>query len=230
MSRSTTRLRPLVALKAMRAVLRNAEDTRQVFIATRALRGRSGERTFRRFAASPVGVQVLAERRSLLARLSDQAALASAPPRSLAHAYCAFMAEEDLSAVGLAYASNVAEVADLPPDALLFRDRLRDVHDLFHVLTGYGRDPLGELCVLAVTYTQTRNAGLLLIVVLGGLRIVRTSGRWDVVAALREALRRGRRTEWLPGQDWEALLDRPLDQVRQELGVVAGRRYRPLAG
>ena len=33
-------------------------------------------------------------------------------------------------------------------------ERLRDIHDLFHVITGYGRDALGELCLLAFTNAQ----------------------------------------------------------------------------
>src|SRR3546814_8993300 len=31
----------------------------------------------------------------------------------------------------------------------LYGNRLRDTHDLFHIPTGYGRDALGEQCVLA---------------------------------------------------------------------------------
>jgi len=39
MSRSTIRLHPLIAFTAMRAILRNPEETRQVFILMDALRG-----------------------------------------------------------------------------------------------------------------------------------------------------------------------------------------------
>ncbi|WP_158916814.1 Coq4 family protein [Caulobacter sp. S45] len=225
-----TRIRPLMALRAVLRLLRDPEDTSQVFVAVKALRGKSGVRVFKRFAQTPEGAQVLAERRSLLAYLSDDAALATAPAGSLARAYRAFMAEEGLSAAGLADASVVPEIADLSPDALLFRDRMRDMHDLMHVLTGYGRDPLGELCVLAVTHAQTRNPGLLLIMLLGGLRIARATRRLDVFASILEAHRHGVRTQWLPAQDWEALLDRPLEALRRELRIAQPRRYAPLGG
>src|SRR3546814_8645278 len=45
----------------------------------------------------------------------------------------------------------------------LYGDRLRDTHDLFHILTGYGRDALGEQCVLAFSYSQTPSWGTLFI-------------------------------------------------------------------
>ena len=38
-------------------------------------------------------------------------------------------------------------------------------------------------------------------------------------AMIREGYRRGKAAAWLPGQDWEALLSRPLAEVRQELGL-----------
>ena len=39
-------------------------------------------------------------------------------------------------------------------------DRLRDIHDLQHVMTGYGRDTLGELCLLSFMTTRYRLAAL----------------------------------------------------------------------
>ena len=47
-----TRLRPFEAIKAVRRLLNNPDDTSQVFIIFRAMRGRSAQRTFRRFASS----------------------------------------------------------------------------------------------------------------------------------------------------------------------------------
>ena len=55
-----TRLHPLVALRAARALIATG-DTKQVFILLRAMRGRSGVRNFRRFAESDVGRTVLSQ-------------------------------------------------------------------------------------------------------------------------------------------------------------------------
>ena len=54
--------------------------------------------------------------------------------------------------------------------------RLRDQHDLWHVVTGYGRDELGELCLLGFTYAQTKNRGVGLIVLVGFYQVLRNVG------------------------------------------------------
>src|SRR5471030_833471 len=108
-SAADTRLRPFEALGAVRRLLDDPDDTRQVFIVLNAMRGRSGLRLFRRFKASPVGAAILSQRRSLLARLQDGAALAQLPQGSLGRAYLDFMTAEQLSADGLAASSDSPE-------------------------------------------------------------------------------------------------------------------------
>ena len=101
---------------------------------------------------------------------------------------------------------------------LLFSARLRDSHDLWHVVTGYGRDLYGEAALLAFTYRQIRNRGIGLIVLVAYLR---AGGEYKQERVLiRDGYRRARDASWLPGADWEALLERPLDEVRETLGVV----------
>jgi ubiquinone biosynthesis protein COQ4 len=92
---------------------------------------------------------------------------------------------------------------------------MRDQHDLWHVVTGYGRDLLGEAAVLAFTYAQTRNRGIGAIVAMAWWK-AGAAGPW-VRPFLRDAYRRGKQAAWLPAQDWEALLARPLQEVRGEL-------------
>ena len=42
---------------------------------------------------------------------------------------------------------------------------------------------------------------------------------------MREGYRRGRRAAWFPGLEWETLLEQPLAQVREQLGVGAPPEY-----
>jgi ubiquinone biosynthesis protein COQ4 len=130
------------------------------------------------------------------------------------------MEEEQLSAQGLVQASESWEDDPMPPDIDLFRARMRELHDVSHVVTGYGRDPLGELCLLAFTYRQFGNLGRLLIVAMAWRQIPKP-GR----AALFEAWRNGKRCAWLGDKDWEALLARPLDEVRRDLSLTLPLRY-----
>ena len=221
--RTSTRLRPLKAMRAFR-VLQATGDTRQVFVILRAMRGKALINTFRRFAQSALGKKVLAERRDLLPALADREGLRRLPAGSLGRAYLAFMEEEKLSAEGLVQASESWEDDPMPPDIDLFRARMRELHDVSHVVTGYGRDPLGELCLLAFTYRQFGNLGRLLIVAMAWSQIPKP-GR----AAVFEAWRNGKSCAWLGDQDWEALLARPLDEVRRSLSLTLPRRYPPVA-
>ncbi|MGZ3276907.1 MAG: Coq4 family protein [Caulobacteraceae bacterium] len=220
-----TRLRPFTALRAAARLVADPRDTRQVFVVMTALRGRSGRRIFDRFMASPVGARVTAERRRLLDRLQDRAALAALPEGSLGRAYLAFMQSEQLTADGLVEASEAGRTGAVSPAAALFRDRMRDMHDLTHMVTGYGRDGLGELCLLAFMFRHTGNPGGVLIALMGLGKFARHGAGRMARAALFEAFRNGGKSAWLPGQDWEALLARPLADVRRELGVVLPSRY-----
>jgi ubiquinone biosynthesis protein COQ4 len=218
-----TRLRPLEAVKAVRRLLANPNETREVFVILRAMRGRSGLRLFRRFQDSAMGARILAERRSLFAAVSDSKTLAALPAGSLGHDYQRFMAQENLSPDGLLVPSQSWDDEPAAPDVKLFRERMRDMHDLTHVLTGYGRDPLGELCLLAFTYRHTGNLGMALIVAMGFLQI----NSWSVRRAVLEAWRHGRVARlWFPDTDWESLLPQQLDDLRRRLHIAPPMAYR----
>ena len=220
MSRSTTRLHPLVALKAIRALLRDADDTGQVFILMDALRGKTTLRQLARFRATETGRAVLAERRRLFDWLSDRARLATLPAGTLGRTYYDFVASEHLSAEGLAAVSNLDETLKPGEDMTLFRERARDMHDLLHVVSGYGRDPLGEACLQAFTFAQSRLKGSAVIAVAGALRISQACPGQPVWRAMLEGYRRGRRAGWFIAADWEHLLDQPLETVRARFGVT----------
>lgn len=220
----STRLRPIAAFRAMRNLIRNREDTAQVFLLIEALRGKTTLRQFARFRQSEAGQRMLAERPSLLARLSDRKSLAALPPGSLGRTYYEFMAEENLSAEQLVELSKVQK--PLSTDELVwFRERNREMHDLLHVTAGYGRDPLGEACVVAFSYAQTGQKGFGVIAVVAAFRISRRLPGQHVMRAVFEAYRQGRRAEWLIGADWEGLLSRPLDAVRAQLRVTPPTYY-----
>lgn len=214
------------AWQGIRALIANPDDTNQVFKIIRALAGRSGERQFQRFLASPQGPTILAERRSLIGRLADRAYLGSLPEGSLGRVYLEFVEREEISADGLVEASeSVPREPDeaLCPDRALFGERLRDSHDLWHVVTGYGRDLFGEAALLAFTYRQTRNRGIGFIVLVAYLRAGRSFP--EERRMIRDGFRRARGAAWLPGVDWESLLGRPLSEVREALRVTPVGHY-----
>ena len=210
------KVRPMAAWKALRNLMKDPDDTTQVFEIIDALAGRSFEKSFKKFRRSPNGPRFIEEQPDIVALLSDREALAAMPAGSLGRAYLDFVIREKLTPEGLSSASKEFDWdPEAPKGAYWFGARLRDTHDLHHVLTGYNRDLVGEAALLAFTWAQTRNRGIGAIVLMAYIR----AGQENPAARgmIREGYRRGRRAEWFPGQDWEALLSQPLDEVREQL-------------
>ena len=151
------------------------------------------------------------------------------PEATLGHQYARFVSNEQISAQGLADVSmggrgDPDPDPDASPELMSFGARLRDMHDLWHVVTGYSRDVLGELALLAFTYEQTRNEGIGYIVK-NVERRMRKGGNTEISDFLRKAIDRGRNATLLPAADWEALLRLPLEEVREKLQVGAPVTY-----
>ena len=217
------------ARRAMEALSANPDDTAQAIRAIAAMSGNSPERCFRRFRKSQQGERILREKRELYDVLSDLGGLGAMPEGSLGRAIWDFYTVEQISAQGLKGASEdaVGEGGFFAgdDDRARFGRRLREMHDVFHVLTGYGRDVRGEIACLSFSFAQTKNTGIGYL----ALRVLRGAG-WssEMGRLIRRAFWRGRRAEWLVDQDWEALLPLPLEQVREELGVGPAPDYEPV--
>lgn len=226
--RPRKRIQPLKAWRAIQALIADKEDTAQVFKVIDALGGGADERLFLRFANSPVGRQIIAEKRNILATLSDRDSLSRLPEGSLGRTYYEFMSGENLTADGLVEASEVVPDRDnLPEAARLYRNRQRDTHDLWHTSTGYGRDGLGELCLLAFTYAQSQNRGIGAIVLFGLRAVSRDLPKGiGIGRAVREGYRLGKQAKRLPEADWEGMLAMPLADVRKALNIGPLIHYR----
>jgi len=222
--------RPLDALRALRELVRNPEDTAQVFVIMRALSGDAIGKGAARFGGTATGAELLRNPRDLVAVLTDRSHLAMSPEGSLARAYLDLVGSAGITAEGLVSVSEESahEYAQLTADQGVYAKRLRDTHDLWHTVTGYGTDTFGEVCVVAFSYAQTRNLGFAVIALIGALKIARVTGESQVLRAAWQAYRDGRRAAWLPAVLWEDLLDRPLAEVREALRIAAPTRYRSL--
>ena len=218
------------ALRALWRLARDNDDTTHVFAIVDALRGNSDGRNVERLRESEIGRAILAERRSLLDVLADRERLRALPEESLGRVYLAFMEREGLSADGLAAAADEGyRQRSFDPDVRTFADWARDSHDLWHVLTGYGRDPLGELCLLGVLYSQIRNPGTAFIALLGLLQVRFEYPGAPSVRAVLQGFSIGRRAQWMIAQDWEALLALPIDEVRARLELARPTYYEQCA-
>jgi len=215
------------ALQAFRRLRADKEDTVQVFEIMRALSGRSAYAGYERLLATPQGGRLAYNRVEFADRLMDRAWVESFAPGTVGAAYADFTARENLSAEGLAEESRKGLGAgdiDARHPVAWFGRRIRDTHDLWHILTGYGRDALGEASLVAFSYAQTGGLGWAFIAV-GAALTAGDTGGLPVRRAIWEGYRRGKAAAWLPGQDFEALMAEPLEAARARLNLPAPAIY-----
>ncbi|ACG78705.1 uncharacterized protein involved in ubiquinone biosynthesis [Phenylobacterium zucineum HLK1] len=213
------------ALRSLRRLLRDKEDTRQVFEIMRALNGASTAKGYQRLLATPEGGRIAYEREEFAQRLMDDAWLDSLPEGSVGAAYRDFIRAENLSAEGLAMVSREgAEAIDEPHPYAWFGRRTRDVHDIWHILSGYGRDGLGEACLVAFSYAQTKGLGWALIA-FGAASRARENRQYPYVKAIWQGYQRGKAAKWLLGEDYGRLLAEPLDAARRRLNITPPTIY-----
>lgn len=226
--RPVLRTRPRKAWHHFRELLKDKERTEEVFRIFEALPWRGMRAASVSFLSSERGQALRAREPYLPPVLDDHAALRRMPAGSLAHAYCDFMESEGLSAQGL-----VDEFSKFVEGKPRFRDQFewylnrgRDVHDLLHVLTGYGRDGLGEACVLAFTYSQQPSPAHLFIGYLAGLNMKKSvKSDAPVLRAITEGKRLGKACPRLIEQSITDLLPLPIDAVRRRLNITPAQNY-----
>lgn len=215
------------AWRHFKELVKNKEDTSQVAPIFEALPWRGVYAAATSFLNTARGQEIRRKEPSLVKILDDHEALRKMPTGSLAHVYCDFMEREGLSAQGL-----VDELDKNRPAHMFFDDqvtwyfnRMRDTHDLLHILTGFGRDALGEQCVLAFTYSQQPSPAHLFLGYAGALEIRKHPVKVPVFRAVREAQVMGKACPRLVEMAITDLLPLPIEEVRARLNIAVPQFY-----
>ncbi len=217
------------AWRHFKELIKDKENTAEVQPIFEALPWRGVYDAALAFLGTERGQAIRKSEPSLVTLLDDHAALRQMPAGSLAHVYCDFMEREGLSAQGLVDELNKYRRSDQ-----YFNDqvdwyfcRMRDTHDLLHVLSGFGRDALGEQCVLAFTYGQQPALAHLFLGYAGAFEIAkRATVKVPVFRAVREAQRLGTLCPRLVEMPIRELLAMSLEDARRHLGITEPRYYR----
>ncbi|WP_372707892.1 Coq4 family protein [Brevundimonas sp.] len=220
------KLEPMKAFRAFRKLIRDKEDTTQVFEIMRALSGRSIARGYDRMLKTMEGGRQAFMREELAHKLDDPVWLARFAPGTVGAEYRAFREARGFTADGLAdEARKVGPLVDAPHPVIWYSRRIRDVHDIWHVLTGYETDALGEACVVSFSHAQTGNLGFAFIGWAAAREIQREARSVPARRAAWQAWRNGRVARWLPALDYEALFEQPLDAARARLRIRPATIY-----
>ena len=135
------------------------------------------------------------------------------------------------NSLGQCYALRMVE-AELDPDfypKLAIEDdysyiaiRLRQTHDIWHIMTGFETDLAGEMALQAFTLAQIRSPLAIALLSASIVHLIQVSGPLNaVVDRIQEGWKMGVKAKPFLAQKWEEQWEKPLTQLREELNIAA---------
>ncbi len=206
-------IRYFTTLKGAIGMLRDPEHTESVFDIEDGLRGITAYQLALAHVQSFPAVRRMIEAR-WLAPPVDLAALRRCPPGSLGEAFARHI---DGHGFDPDYFRKVEVRDDL--DYVLMR--VRQTHDLWHVVTGFDTSRIGELALKAFELAQVRRPMAAVITTGGVMRylFVDPDRLGDVLRAISMGYRLGLAAAPFLAERWEEGWDRPLASWRAQLRV-----------
>jgi len=148
---------------------------------------------------------------------------------TLAHDYCDYMEREGLTAEGLVaeFDEFRGEQGRIDDQIEWYNDRLRDTHDLLHLLTGIGRDTLGEATLGAYVFGQRPSHGHLILGVAGSL-VIKSQVKGTKAPVLRsiwDAKSAGKSCKPIAEESIRDLLAMTTEEARTHLNIKPATVY-----
>ncbi len=205
-------VRVRTAARAIGILVRDPNRLDQVLVMAQAVNAKMVERAVLRLEAEAEGRALLAAQPRIDRAHTDFDALRKLPDGTLGREYVRFLDDN-----GIGPEPFEALPDHIDPRAAYVMLRMRQTHDLWHVLTGYAPDVRGEILLQAFTYAQVHAPSAFLLYFGGALRQRMFLRRRDR-AALDEALARGQATKLLVTFRWEDHWATPVSELRAMLG------------
>ncbi|MDQ3037792.1 MAG: ubiquinone biosynthesis protein COQ4 [Myxococcota bacterium] len=203
--------RARMAYRATRALIADPDDTRQVFYIGLLVNRRSYPSFLARFTLDDEGARLLRERPAIDSTHVDFDALRALPETTLGGAYVRYLDANGLDP------DLFQPPPGLPEIPAYIGQRMRQVHDLWHVLTGYRTDVAGEVALQAFTYGQTGMTSSAVVALAASARFALTSPH--LVRMALEGYRRGGKARFLASIRIEDHFARDLEELRAEWGI-----------
>lgn len=195
-------------------VARNAENTQAALDIARCLNGMGLlETEFRVIAMDPAGAHSI-KNRILMKKNTTLEELSKMPSGTLAQTYANYMISQNLT-------PDFYDNIEIVNDATYIMMRMRETHDLWHVLTGFKTDVPGELGLQAFMFAQIRTP-LAPILICGRCLVSTFKNPSEVFSIFEEVAQgwlMGRRAKPIFSLDWEANWFKQLSELRKEYNV-----------
>lgn len=200
-------------LKGVVGMLRDPEHTESVFDIEDGLAHIEATRLAMKYVRLDDDVARLMDERHL-ARMPDIDSLSRCPEGSLGWSFARHI-------TGHGFDPDYYRKIEVKTDEEWVLMRMRQNHDLWHVVTGIGTDPIGELALKAFELAQTRRPMAAVITSGGVLRyLIKEPEQLDrVLEGIAHGYSLGRAAKPFLAQKWEEAWDRPLATWRTLVGV-----------
>jgi ubiquinone biosynthesis protein COQ4 len=96
--------------------------------------------------------------------------------------------------------------------------RYRDTHDTWHTLTGYPTTEIGEMCLAAFSFAQTKSLGWMMICLL--VMIKYGIYKPEIISMVRCAYLRGKNAKFLLAENYDNLFSEDLETARKRLNIL----------
>lgn len=202
-----------IGFNALRKILKDPEDTQQVLSLFLVINAKQIPTFLMRFMAEPDGLDLMTRQPGIDTRSVDFDALRKLSADTLGGAFVRHLDKYGLSPDVFHAPPGV------PPVLAYLGQRLRQSHDIWHVLTGYDTTVPDELALLAFSHGQAKMPGPAVLAVVGAIR-------WfpkyrDIFARVWRGFARGRASRSMITARWEDMWELPLAEVRQRFGITA---------
>lgn len=200
-------------LRSLQRLREDPDDTELALQTALLLNAGVLGRILRTFQASAEGREMLEKRPALDHEHVDIDALLALPSDTLGHAYAHFLRSRGLTPEVFVPPREIRD-----EQKRYISQRLRQTHDLWHVVSGYDTDISGEVEVQAFMLGQMLSP-FAFFVVLGGL-LKAPATRRELLQRVTRAFLRGKRAKPLSYRKWEERFATPLREVRRELRLT----------
>lgn len=176
------------------------------------LDGATYARMARRWRASRAGRRLLDERPTLQGRDLDLQALARLPDGTLGREFVRYFERNGIQPFVTSF--------PIESDVDYLSKRYRETHDLFHVITGYGTDELGEMELQAFVLGNLGLWQTVMILAVSVPRQLQELGARrapEYAGRLRAAYRRGKRSREMLSVSYEKLWAEPVSRLAELL-------------
>jgi ubiquinone biosynthesis protein Coq4 len=210
----------LTVLKGFISLLRDPSQTESVFDIVEGMRNTDATKMAVKYVKSAPEVEQIVNER-YIAPTPDIENLLKYPEGSLGHTYASYIKESN-------FTPDFYRKIKVEDDISYILLRMRQAHDIWHIVTGFGTDSIGELGLQAFSLAQTRLPLPVILLAGGLLKTLKEPENLDnLLDRVAAGYKMGSKAKPLLAQKWEEHWDKPLSEWRSELGVEPMPVYTP---